>query len=153
MTGRDAGLEAALSRFVEEAGVRLAVVVDATGGVLAQRGFTRRLDLQSASALAAAIHASSRELGRQLGDAGFGPLHHEGRLRQVFLAPLPANGTPRLLLAVFDGSSSLGIVRVFWNALASELASAAPSHAVAPPADGGFDREVGERLEALFGRG
>jgi hypothetical protein len=119
---------------------------------VAQRGFARRLDLMSASSLAAAIHASSRELGRQLGDGGFGPLHHEGRLRQIFLAPVPGDEAPRLLLAVFDASSSLGIVRVFWEALVRELEAAPPATSQSAPlrvaAD--FDRELGKRLDSLF---
>ena len=149
----ESALERALTRFVHEAGVRMALVVDETGAVISQRGFTRRLDLISASSLAAAIHASSKALGREIGDAAFGPLHHEGKRRHLFLAPLRAGGVVQLLLAVFDGSTSIGLVRVFWDDMLRDLQTAAASGpAAAPRVSADFGREADEALASLFSR-
>ena len=70
-------IEAPLKRFVDDAGVVLALLLHPTGQVQAQHGFTRAVDIMSACALAAAIHVSSAELGRQLDGKPFGGLHHD----------------------------------------------------------------------------
>jgi hypothetical protein len=139
-----------LQAFVREARVRMALLLETSGRVLAQHGFTRSLDVMSACSLVSAIHASASELGRQLHGEPFGPLHHAGTERQVFLAPLPSGGRTVLLLAVFDGSSSLGIVRLFWSEFARSVADAprAPSSVHAPD----FERELQHNLAVLFGR-
>ena len=47
--------------------------------MLAQHGFARSVDVMSACALAAGIHASAGELGRMLDGTPFRGLHHAGR--------------------------------------------------------------------------
>jgi hypothetical protein len=144
-------LAEALGRFVRDARVDLALLLEPSGRVLAQHGFTRSMDVMSACTLAAAIHASSAELGRHLGGAPFGPLHHGGTRRQVFLAPLAPGGHTVLLLAVFDGRSSLGVVRHFWMALSRQLDSV--HGGIVPPARAAdFERELQRNLARLFGR-
>lgn len=144
-------LEVPLAGFVHDARVRMALVLDTSGRVFAQHGFTRSVDVMTACALAAAIHASASELGRQLGSQGFGPVHHGGADRQAFLAPVPGTDRPLLLLAVFDRASSLGIVRHFYARL---LASVVRAHPEPPSGDAAldFERELGRNLAVLFGR-
>jgi hypothetical protein len=139
-----------LAGFVRDARVELALLLEPSGRVLAQHGFTRSVDVMSACALTAAIHASSAELGRQLGQP-FGPLHHGGAGRQVFLAPLMPSGRALLLLAVFDGRSSLGLVRHFWSALGRQLESAG-ADLMPPPRAIDHERELQRNLAVLFGR-
>ena len=64
MTVVEAWIEEPLKRFVDDAGAELALLLHPSGQVLAQHGFARAVDVMSACALAAAIHASSGELGR-----------------------------------------------------------------------------------------
>lgn len=139
-----------LQAFVREARVRMALVLETSGKVLAQHGFTRSLDVMSACSLVSAIHASASELGRLLEGEPFGPLHHAGTERQVFLAPLRCGGRTVLLLAVFDASSSLGIVRLFWSEFARRVADAprTPLNDLASE----FERELQHNLAVLFGR-
>ena len=80
-------VEEPLRRFVSDARVRLALLLHPSGQVLGQSGFTRAVDVMSACALAAAIHASAGELGKQLDGKPFHVLHHAGRERQIFIAP------------------------------------------------------------------
>lgn len=146
-------LAAPLARFVTEARVRLAIVLETNGRVLAQHGFSRSLDVMSACALAAALHATATELGTQLEGVPFGALHHVGRSQQIFLATLSLAPRALLLLAVFEESSSLGLVRLF----SAELRQCAGA-AVAEPAPRGealaadFEVELNRNLAALFGR-
>ncbi|MBV6521502.1 MAG: hypothetical protein MNPFHGCM_01641 [Gemmatimonadaceae bacterium] len=138
----------ALARFVREAGVQLALLLEADGRVIAQHGFVRRIDVATASTLAAAIGATTRELGLFLGDGTLGPIHHGGGDVQLFLAPLPERAPARLLLTVFDARTSLGLVRVFWEDLRNALRREATAQA---PSDEDFERELQESLTALLG--
>lgn len=145
-------LAAPLAEFVREARVRSALVLEPSGRVLAQHGFARSLDVMAACSLAAAIHASSSELGRQLDGNPFGPLHTAGASHQLFLAPLRGGRNTLLLLAVFDDASSLGIVRHFFGAFAERAMREPPAEADETPLALDFERDLGRNLAVLFGR-
>jgi hypothetical protein len=147
-------VERPLRDFVGEARVTLALLLHPSGQVLAQHGFTRAVDVMSACALAAAIHASSGELGKQLDGKPFGILHHAGRERQIFLAPVATSRSRYILLAVFDQQSSLGLVQLYFEEFRSALRNAAPIGTVErPPAlASDFEGELNRNLAALFGR-
>lgn len=147
-------VEQPLRQFVEDAEVNLALLLYPNGQVLAQHGFTRAMDVMSACALAAAIHVSACELGIQLEGRPFSGLHHAGRDRQVFLAETATPRGPYIFLTVFDGQSSLGLVRLFFDEFRVNLANAAP-----PPVSGttpmlaeNFEHELNRNLAVLFGR-
>lgn len=142
-----------LRAFLEESRVQLALLLHPSGQVIGQSGFARAMDVMSACALAAAIHASASELGRQLEGKPFGVLHHAGAQRQLFLAPAGTPAGTLLLLAVFDESASLGLVRLYFNEFCRRLAAVAPSPArTAPALDDQFERELNRNLATLFGR-
>jgi len=69
-------LAAPVDRFAREAGLRLVLLINESGQVLAQRGFARALDVMGVASLAAGIHASSHALAVMLGEGGFHHLHH-----------------------------------------------------------------------------
>jgi hypothetical protein len=145
-------LDAPLADFVRQARVGLAVALEPSGRVLAQHGFTRSLDVMGVCSLVAAIHASASELGRQANGAPFGPLHHGGEGRQVFLAPASAGSRTVLVLAVFDQRTSLGIVRHFFGAFAQALQDVPGDAVTSQPTTGDFERDLGRNLAMLFGR-
>jgi hypothetical protein len=141
-----------LASFVRESRVNLAVALEPSGRVLAQHGFTRSLDVMAICSLVAAIHASATELGRQLDGAGFGPLHHAGTGRQVFIAPARTRAGTLLLLAVFDDRTSLGIVRHFHAAFARAVLDVTEHDPRIQTHGSDFERELGRNLAKLFGR-
>lgn len=145
-------LDAPLGEFVRQARVGMAVALEPSGRVLAQHGFTRSVDVMSICSLVAAIHASGSELGRQANGEPFGPLHHAGSGRQVFLAPAKAGASTVLLLAVFDDRTSLGVVRHFFGAFAQALSRVDESDLDRGPMTGDFERDLGRNLAVLFGR-
>jgi hypothetical protein len=153
-TAVESWLEEPLQRFVRDAEVSLALLLNPNGQVLAQHGFTRAMDIMSACALASAIQMSSAELGRHLDGKPFAGLHHAGAERQIFLAETQTPRGPYIFLTVFDGQSSLGLVRMYFEEFSANLASAAPP---APPAPAGmlgenFEHELNRNLAVLFGR-
>jgi hypothetical protein len=142
-----------MSRFVKDAGVRLALLLLPSGQVLAQFGFTRAMDVMTACALAAAIHASSAELGKMLDGRPFSGLH-AGKSPQFYLAEAQTARGPYIFLTVFDEGSSLGLVRLYCEELKANLAAAAPPPAamLEPVLDSNFEGELNKNLAALFGR-
>ena len=155
ITAVETWVELPLRKFVEEARTVLGLLLHPSGQVVAQFGFARAVDVMSACALAAAIHASSGELGRQLEGKPFRGLHHPGRDRQLYLAEA---ATPRgsfIFLTVFDQESSFGLVRLYFETFCKELAAAAPAAArqVEPVLEERFEHELNRNLAALFGRG
>ncbi|MEX2152216.1 MAG: hypothetical protein WD825_02705 [Gemmatimonadaceae bacterium] len=147
-------IEEPLRKFVDDADVVLALLLLPSGQVLAQHGFTRAVDIMSACALAAAIQASSSELGRQLEGKPFAGLHHAGKVRQVFLAETQTQRGPYILLTVFDNESSLGLVRLYFDEFRVNLAKAAPPPVASPGVmlNENFERELNRNLAVLFGR-
>ncbi len=142
-----------LARFVRDAAVRCALVLEPSGRVLAAHGFTRSVDVMSACALAAGIHATATELGRMVQDAPYGAMHYRGAASQLFLSPLAMDGRLLVVLAVFDEETSLGVVRVcFGDLAATARASNASAEAAPAPLDSDFERDLGRNLAALFGR-
>ncbi len=142
-----------LARFVREAGVRCALVLEPSGRVLAAHGFTRSVDVMSACALAAGIHATATELGRMVQDSPYGALHYRGAASQLFLSPLKADARLLILLAVFDEETSLGLVRVCFGDLAGAAGGVnGEADASATPLAADFEKDLGRNLAVLFGR-
>lgn len=148
-------VEGPLRKFVEEARTVLALLLHPSGQVIAQFGFARAVDVMSACALAAAIHASAGELGRQLDGRAFRGLHHAGRDRQLYLAEAVTPRGSFIFLTVFDQESSLGLVRLYFDEFSKNLAAAAPaaSRREEPVLEEKFEHELNRNLAALFGRG
>ncbi len=107
-------LDAPLRRFVQDSRVQRAIVLHPDGKVLGQFGFASAVEVMTACALAAAINASGRELGRQLGGRPFLGLHQGGRNQGVFMGSCAVAGKECLLLAAFDRDSTLGLVRLYF---------------------------------------
>jgi len=147
-------IEDPLRKFVDDAGVSLALLLHPSGQVLAQHGFSRAMDIMSACALAAAIHASASELGRQLEGKPFDGLHHAGKDRQIFLAEAQTARGAYIFLTVFNEDSSLGLVRLYFEEFRTNLANAAPPppDAPEPMLNENFERDLNRNLAALFGR-
>jgi len=149
----EAWVEAPLARYVEEARARLALLLHPSGQVVAQAGFTRAIDVMTACALAAAVNATASELGRQLDGTAFHGLFHSGAEKQFYLASVAICDSTYICLTVFDGESSLGLVRMYFSDLCRELTAAAPQPVTRAPALGlDFERDLNKNLAALFGR-
>jgi predicted regulator of Ras-like GTPase activity (Roadblock/LC7/MglB family) len=136
--------------FVRESRVRIALLVNGSGQVLAQHGFTRSYEVMNVASLAAAAHASSRALAELTGAGQWEHLYHGGPERQLFLAPLHTPIEVLILVAIFDGDSSLGIVRLFYETLEQNVA-ALPEFmvALAGTDQASFERDLEAGLEFI----
>jgi hypothetical protein len=148
-------IEGPLRRYVDDARATIALLLHPSGQVLAQAGFTRAVDVMSACALAAAVHATSVELGKQLEGRAFRGLHHAGAAKQFYLVRAETARGPYICLTVFDSESSLGLVRMYFDELSRELAIAAPPlpNIREPALAVNFETELNANLASLFGRG
>ena len=145
-------LEAPVERFAREAGLRLVLLINESGQVLAQRGFARALDVMGVAALGAGIHASSRALAELLGQAGFGHLHQGGTQSQVFIGPFRTPAENLIVIAVFGEDSSIGLVQVFFAQFTGQVAALPGWSEVRPTTDArAFEKDLEAGLENLFG--
>jgi hypothetical protein len=141
-----------VDRFVHDAGVRLVLLINASGQVLAQHGFTRALDVMGVASLGAAIHASSKVLAELLQQPRFQHLHQGRGDSQVFIGPFSTPAEELILIAVFDEDSSIGLVKLFFEKLVAEVAALPGWRVLRPTADAAaFERDLESGLERFFG--
>jgi predicted regulator of Ras-like GTPase activity (Roadblock/LC7/MglB family) len=145
-----AWLDQPLRRFVQDSRVQRAVVLRTDGKVLGQFGFQSSAEVKTACALAAAINASGRALGKELDGRPFLGLHQGGRSQGVFMGSCTAGGRECLLLAAFDRESTLGLVRLYFGEFRDSLGGAEPLVARSEqPQD--LESDLNSSLDALFG--
>ncbi len=141
-----------VDRFAREAGLRLVLLINRSGQVLAQRGFARALDVMGVAALGAGIHASSQALATMLGQGGFAHLHQGGTASQVFIGPFRTPAEDLIAIAVFGEDSSIGLVQVFFGEFVREVAALPGWSTLRPTMDAGsFERDLQAGLENQFG--
>jgi len=143
-------LDAPLRRFVQDSRVQRAVVLHPDGKVLGQFGFSSASEVMTACALAAAINASGKELGRQMGGRPFLGLHQGGRNQGVFMGACAAAGKECLLLAAFDRDSTLGLVRLYFAEF-RDAVGGAQERADTGLMSRDLETDLNSSLDALFG--
>jgi hypothetical protein len=143
-------LDAPLRRFVQDSRVQRAVVLHPDGKVLGQFGFSSASEVMTACALAAAINASGKELGRQMGGRPFLGLHQGGRNQGVFMGACAAAGKECLLLAAFDRDSTLGLVRLYFAEF-RDAVGGAQDGADKSATSRDLETDLNSSLDALFG--
>ena len=110
-----------LEGFVREARVRLAMLLEPSGRIAAQHGFPADLDLAAVASLSAGIHSASGAMAAMLDQPRFQQLYQGEEERQIFMAPVPTAEGELILLAVFGTDTTIGLVRVRFEALAEAL--------------------------------
>lgn len=147
-------VRAPMHAFVREARVRLALLVNHSGQVLAQHGFASSYEVVNVASLAAAAHASSRVLAEISGSGHWTHLYHAGRDRQLFLAPVKTPVEELVVVTIFDTGSTLGLVQFFFDRLAGELAELPVFGASLGSTDQvTFERDLEAGIERVFESG
>ncbi len=102
-------LDQCLARFVEDTGIRLALLMGRDGYALAKHGDWEKYALESLCALSVGAFASSEALARLAGEDTFNSIYHQGVRCHVFISLV---GESHLMLAVFDYNASAPLVRL-----------------------------------------
>lgn len=102
-------IDQCLSRYVEDTGVRVALLMGRDGHLLSKQGDMRDIDIESLCALAVGAFASSEALARMSGEENFNSIYHQGVRSNVFVSMV---GDSHLLLTVFDYNASAPLVRL-----------------------------------------
>jgi predicted regulator of Ras-like GTPase activity (Roadblock/LC7/MglB family) len=103
-------IQAALERFLGDAGCAATLLIDRGGESLATAGTARAFDMVSVAALAAGAFSSTAPLARLLGETEFSVLIHEGVKESLHVSTVDDGS---ILLAIFDERTTVGMVRAF----------------------------------------
>lgn len=104
-----AQLDQALLRYVEDTGVRAAVLMGRGGTLITSAGDSTGISLDSVCALAAGAFASSEALAKLAGEETFSSIYHQGVRAHVYVALVEPQ---HLLLSLFDYNASAPLVRL-----------------------------------------
>src|SRR5690554_52484 len=143
-------LRAPIRVLVREARLRIALLVSGSGQVLAQHGFARGYEVANVASLAAAAHASASALADLTGARRWTHLHHAGATRQLFLAPFQTPVDELILVAIFEDDSSLGLVQLYFDRFAQEVAGMSELRLRVPSTPESFERDLEAGLRRVL---
>lgn len=89
-----------------------------SGGYLVAHEGAERSDASLISALGAGVFMASRELARMLGEQEFNTVFHQGENKNIFIRAVTAEV---LLVIIFSGNGSLGLVKLYSTPAVTEL--------------------------------
>lgn len=150
-------LNEALLAFVKKSNARSVLLIDKDGHLVSRQGLFEKADSSALAALVAGSFASTREVAKQLGEAEFKVLFHQGRTTSIHITLV---GERTLQVAVFDVQVKAGIIQVLARDLAqrldvilAEIAARPPKAADDPAAslDQNFTEAAKKNLDDLFG--
>ena len=149
-------INAILDAFLKQSAAKCALLIDKDGHMVTGRGATKRIDVDTISALVAGSFAATREMAKLLGEEEFSALFHQGKSDNIQLSLV---GDRALLTAIFDEQTTVGMVRLYANEAAKRLAAIfrkkateAPAEKVAVEPDAGFRTGSSSALDNLFGK-
>ena len=150
-------INAILDAFLKQSAAKCALLVDKDGHMVTYRGQSRKVDLDTISALVAGSFAATREMAKLLGEEEFTALFHQGRSDNIQLSLV---GDRALLTALFDETTTVGMVRLYATDAAKRMAALFKKKASEPatvpvgPAevDQQFKAGTASTLDNLFGK-
>jgi predicted regulator of Ras-like GTPase activity (Roadblock/LC7/MglB family) len=111
-------ISAVLDAFLKKSAARCALLVDKDGHMIAARGATKSVDLDTISALVAGSFAATKALAHQFGEEDFTALFHQGKGGNLQLSLVAERA---LLTALFDDATTVGMVRLYASESAKRL--------------------------------
>jgi predicted regulator of Ras-like GTPase activity (Roadblock/LC7/MglB family) len=115
----EAALRHGMERLLQESGAHSALLVDRGGQLLAQAGAAPAFDATTFATLTAADFSANDQLARLLGQSDFTSLFHQGERESMLVADIARRA---ILAVLFDGRTTLGLVRLRLRPVAEELA-------------------------------
>jgi predicted regulator of Ras-like GTPase activity (Roadblock/LC7/MglB family) len=108
-----------LQRFLYESHARCALLVDRAGQLVATVGEQPSFDPTAFATLTAADFSANDQLARLIGETDFNTLFHQGERESMYLSDI---GRRVILVILFDGRTTLGLVRIKTKVAVDELA-------------------------------
>lgn len=143
-----------LNTFLGETHANCALLCDRSGRLLIKTGDTGAMDNITFASLVAGDFAASDQLARLLGEEEFSSLYHAGEGRSMYLADVSGYS---ILAAVFDGRTTLGLIRLKSRATVPRLVELFEEMAGRPGAGEGIGMdenwmsEAEDEIDRLFG--
>ena len=107
-----------ISKLRVDANAKLVFLVDKNGQQIAAHGNIENLDTTSLASLTAGNVAATDALAKLIGEKEFSILFHEGERDNIHISLI---GQRVILVVIFDGRSSLGLVRLRVKRVTQEL--------------------------------
>ncbi len=107
-----------IEKLNREANAKVCYLVDKNGQLIAGAGETANIDATSLASLTAGNIAATGGLAKLLGEREFSILFHEGEKDNIHISLI---GQRVILVVIFDGRSSLGLVRLRVKKISHEL--------------------------------
>jgi predicted regulator of Ras-like GTPase activity (Roadblock/LC7/MglB family) len=138
-------LESLLVEFLDDTKARCASLIDRSGRLLLAAGDTTGFDQTAFASLAAADFAAGDQIAALVGERELTSLYHHGERQSMYLADVSGWA---ILAALFDGRTTLGMVRVKTKGVAPRFAAVFAEIARRGPSGPVVQMEVGWASEA-----
>jgi predicted regulator of Ras-like GTPase activity (Roadblock/LC7/MglB family) len=102
-------IDSELQKLYHQSNAKVVFLVDKNGQLIASAGDTHDIDTTSLASLTAGNIAATGGIARLLGEKEFTILFHEGEKDNIHISLI---GQRVILVVIFDGRSSLGLVRL-----------------------------------------
>jgi predicted regulator of Ras-like GTPase activity (Roadblock/LC7/MglB family) len=144
-------LKTVLARLCVECAARVVFLVDRDGQPIAFHGDIGDMDTTSFSSLAAGNVAATTSMAQLIGEDVFPAVVHEGERESIFISVIGRS----LLVVVFDGRSTLGLIKIRSKRASFEVARIleeviASSAAMSASNDSFFAEISDEDIDNLF---
>lgn len=111
-------ISGALERLNRDANSKIVYLIDKNGQLIAHAGDSKQIDSTSLASLAAGNIAATGGLAKLIGEREFSILFHEGEKDNIHISLIAQRV---ILVVIFDGRSSLGLVRLRVKKASTEL--------------------------------
>ena len=108
-----------LNTFLKNANARCVLLVDKDGHLVTKEGESSTYDMDTISALVAGSFAATKQMAMLLGEEEFALMFHQGKKDNIQLSLV---GERTILAVIFDGRTTLGMVRLYASQVSSKLA-------------------------------
>ncbi len=145
-------IQGVLVEFLRESSARTALIVDRTGQMITTAGEAPTFDPTAFASLTAADFSANDQLARMIGEPEFGALFHQGERESMYLADIARRV---ILVVLFDGRTTLGLVKLRVKAAVLELSAIFErmfgEEGGGPQMESGFVGEAEDEIDRLFG--
>ncbi len=142
-----------LRQLIELSGAKCAMLIDKEGHMVVREGATRSFDVDSLSALVAGSFAATREMARMVGEDEFSVMFHQGQRDNLQLTLIDEQ---TILTVIFDDQTQLGMIRLYTQEAARELAAVFEKSKDRPQEDLELDSDFASaskaNLDDVFGK-